>query len=710
MSQAESRPEEETGRKPNPFQMARGQGDVTGKRKETPVSHPPSQRKKPTPLGAPQLTQESMVESLVLRPETRGPDPDTDGVQTVATPPVPKKARPKRGCILLSHLKAALHEEEEERDKDLHRMDAEVEAKVIGMGTKSPNPATDPDLRMMLEKGFGKKVARRALHTSAQEIAIHALKGILMTFATLIQEDENGVFLFPVQMYPNRDSEDPNDRDVFKDYDSIVRKPMDFGTIFMNLYTLAYTNVEQVQNDVCLILSNCRLYHGKQGGKWKNERLVPLCDEMEKTASFQQLMNVDGRRNLQIPLSSTAEKVNEGRITRGRAFRPLDPIRNGLLLDGLKKSKAFLTEDLEKEHTQGGQAEVLFHSVLSLLCRNVDINYKHHEGGQTALMLASQNSVSETTVRLLVHLGADLNLKDENDMTALHWACYKGCFGIVKYLLEKGADVCLGDQTLWTGTPMVVAMTSDHKHHREVVTLLLKDMVERKRKEGEGEGKGISFPAVSHSPCPLSEVLGHVHAERTVRRPRSEGEIKEGEELIAMLETLKKGKGQPVSSSPSSSGAASSSSSSSSKDGTEGKGKGHETETETETETDQEGDGEKESPADTRLFVPADKETPYAILPPTPNGTEPAPMTDYFMQEAIASLDRERKETETWKTKYQILIASWSVVGKMDLANENKKLKEKVKKLEGALSQMQGIIDTVQASTSDSSLSPGPTS
>lgn len=85
-------------------------------------------------------------------------------------------------------------------------------------------------------------------------------------------------------------------------------------------------------------------------------------------------------------------------------------------------------------------------------------------------------------------------------------------------------------------------------------------------------------------------------------------------------------------------------------------------------------------------------------------------MTDYFMQEAIASLDRERKETETWKTKYQILIASWSVVGKMDLANENKKLKEKVKKLEGALSQMQGIIDTVQASTSDSSLSPGPTS
>ena len=44
-------------------------------------------------------------------------------------------------------------------------------------------------------------------------------------------------------------------------------------------------------------------------------------------------------------------------------------------------------------------------------------------------------------VRFLVENGADVNARDEDDQTALHWAARKGHIDIVCFLVENGADV-----------------------------------------------------------------------------------------------------------------------------------------------------------------------------------------------------------------------------------------------------------------------------
>ncbi|MFP3022319.1 MAG: ankyrin repeat domain-containing protein, partial [Wolbachia sp.] len=44
-------------------------------------------------------------------------------------------------------------------------------------------------------------------------------------------------------------------------------------------------------------------------------------------------------------------------------------------------------------------------------------------------------------VKLLVNNGADINAKDNEGWTSLHWAVQLGSLNVVKYLVEKGADV-----------------------------------------------------------------------------------------------------------------------------------------------------------------------------------------------------------------------------------------------------------------------------
>jgi ankyrin repeat-rich membrane spanning protein len=55
-------------------------------------------------------------------------------------------------------------------------------------------------------------------------------------------------------------------------------------------------------------------------------------------------------------------------------------------------------------------------------------------------------------VKQLLEKGADVNVEDNNDWTALMWAAYKGHTGIVKALIDRGADVNAKDNNDWLKT------------------------------------------------------------------------------------------------------------------------------------------------------------------------------------------------------------------------------------------------------------------
>ena len=71
-------------------------------------------------------------------------------------------------------------------------------------------------------------------------------------------------------------------------------------------------------------------------------------------------------------------------------------------------------------------------------------------------------------VQALLDSGADVNAKDENDMTALHWAASGGNEELVELLISKGADVNAKEEVGWTPLHYAAAM-----NHKAIAELLL---------------------------------------------------------------------------------------------------------------------------------------------------------------------------------------------------------------------------------------------
>ena len=63
----------------------------------------------------------------------------------------------------------------------------------------------------------------------------------------------------------------------------------------------------------------------------------------------------------------------------------------------------------------------------------------------TGLQIAASFGLAKI-VRLLLSSGADVNVKDRDGWTALHWAAQNGHSAVVQLLLEKGADINAKDQ------------------------------------------------------------------------------------------------------------------------------------------------------------------------------------------------------------------------------------------------------------------------
>ncbi len=105
-------------------------------------------------------------------------------------------------------------------------------------------------------------------------------------------------------------------------------------------------------------------------------------------------------------------------------------------------------------------------AVKAFVTSGIDINIKN-DNGITALMLASGHGHKEA-LELLLDKGADVNVADNNGYTALIFASRGGNKEIIELLLDRGVDVDAVDNYGYTA--LTWAFRQDHK---EIVRLLL---------------------------------------------------------------------------------------------------------------------------------------------------------------------------------------------------------------------------------------------
>jgi len=86
--------------------------------------------------------------------------------------------------------------------------------------------------------------------------------------------------------------------------------------------------------------------------------------------------------------------------------------------------------------------------LLIQIANGADVNLQE-ENGMTALMFAVRAG-DVSVVKLLLDAGADVNLHNRDNMTALRYAVNKGDVSVVKLLLDAGADVNLQDRHVKT--------------------------------------------------------------------------------------------------------------------------------------------------------------------------------------------------------------------------------------------------------------------
>ena len=84
--------------------------------------------------------------------------------------------------------------------------------------------------------------------------------------------------------------------------------------------------------------------------------------------------------------------------------------------------------------------------VRELLTEGAEPDKYKHSTGTTALHWASLRGRG-TTVSILIQVGADLNIQDNDGWTALYWAAGNGYNEVAKILINAGADLNVKNNT-----------------------------------------------------------------------------------------------------------------------------------------------------------------------------------------------------------------------------------------------------------------------
>jgi ankyrin repeat protein len=86
------------------------------------------------------------------------------------------------------------------------------------------------------------------------------------------------------------------------------------------------------------------------------------------------------------------------------------------------------------------------------------INWAGKNAGNTALHLAAGVGNIEAIKKFILEWGAEINIPNKTGLTPLGWACYKGHYEIVTFLLANGADANITDA--WGSSPISIAFST----------------------------------------------------------------------------------------------------------------------------------------------------------------------------------------------------------------------------------------------------------
>jgi ankyrin repeat protein len=138
---------------------------------------------------------------------------------------------------------------------------------------------------------------------------------------------------------------------------------------------------------------------------------------------------------------------------------------------------AFCQQDLDKEiHYSAHKGDLP--KVQSLLKNNPELVSSKDEYGDTPLHVAGNRAVAE----LLLAEGAEVNARDNNAWTPLHWAADAGNKDVVELLLANKAEVNAKNKDGKTSLHMAVVRSSN----KAVAELLLSNGAEANAKNNDG--------------------------------------------------------------------------------------------------------------------------------------------------------------------------------------------------------------------------------
>jgi ankyrin repeat protein len=131
------------------------------------------------------------------------------------------------------------------------------------------------------------------------------------------------------------------------------------------------------------------------------------------------------------------------------------------------------------------------------------------DDGNTALILAAE-SADEEVVRLLLQQGVRVNAMNKRDLTAVGYAVAHNRIGVVRLLIDWGADVKYDGSGLLASAPIEVAAREGND---DMVRLLLAHGAKvDQRYEGSEDGVGVSALAVAsmhHHRSTVDLLLAH---------------------------------------------------------------------------------------------------------------------------------------------------------------------------------------------------------